>query len=170
VAERIAAVLRDEAADVCTVYDAAGGYGHPDHVQVHRAGRRAAELAGTPKVYDATINRDLMSAGVSLARDLGYDIPTEFLPEQLGDRAWYTPEAELTAAVDVTPFLAQKRAAMLAHHSQTTSTSDASRSLAVFASLPDDYFALAFGTEWFVRVGAPAGIAESDLFAGLVDA
>ena len=28
-------------------YDAAGGYGHPDHVACHRIGRRAAALAGT---------------------------------------------------------------------------------------------------------------------------
>ena len=33
-----------------TVYDDNGGYGHPDHIQVHRVGVRAAELAGTPAV------------------------------------------------------------------------------------------------------------------------
>ena len=37
---------RDEDADVLTVYDDHGGYGHPDHIQVHRVGVRAAELAG----------------------------------------------------------------------------------------------------------------------------
>ena len=41
-----------------TVYDDHGGYGHPDHVQVHRVGVRAAELAGTPRVYESTANRD----------------------------------------------------------------------------------------------------------------
>ena len=29
-----------------TIYDSDGGYGHPDHIQVHRVGVRAAELAG----------------------------------------------------------------------------------------------------------------------------
>ena len=29
-----------------TCYDEIGGYGHPDHIQVHRVGLRAAELAG----------------------------------------------------------------------------------------------------------------------------
>ena len=33
-----------------TIYDSDGGYGHPDHIQVHRVGLRAAELAGTPRV------------------------------------------------------------------------------------------------------------------------
>ena len=48
-AERVATVLRDEQADALTIYDWHGGYGHPDHVQVHRVGKRAAELvAGDP--------------------------------------------------------------------------------------------------------------------------
>ncbi|MBI5090386.1 MAG: PIG-L family deacetylase, partial [Actinobacteria bacterium] len=46
-AEKLAAILRDEHADVLTVYDWHGNYGHPDHIQVHRVGHRAAELAGT---------------------------------------------------------------------------------------------------------------------------
>ena len=31
-------VLREERADALTVYDPRGGYGHPDHLQVHRVG------------------------------------------------------------------------------------------------------------------------------------
>lgn len=42
-AEKLAAILREENADVLTVYDDNGGYGHPDHIQVHRVGMRAAE-------------------------------------------------------------------------------------------------------------------------------
>ena len=57
-AERLAAILREEHADVLTVYDWHGNYGHPDHIQVHRVGHRAAELAGTPAVFEATMNRD----------------------------------------------------------------------------------------------------------------
>ena len=41
-----------------TIYDWHGNYGHPDHIRVHRVGHRAAELAGTPHVYEATMNRD----------------------------------------------------------------------------------------------------------------
>ena len=36
-----------------TVYDENGNYGHPDHIQVHRVGVRAGELAGTPRVYES---------------------------------------------------------------------------------------------------------------------
>src|SRR5262245_49934438 len=47
-AGRLAAILEDEHADVLTVYDEIGGYGHPDHIQVHRVGHRAGEQAGVP--------------------------------------------------------------------------------------------------------------------------
>ena len=43
-AARLVDVLREESADVLTIYDWHGGYGHPDHIQVHRVGRRAAEF------------------------------------------------------------------------------------------------------------------------------
>ncbi len=57
-AERLARILDEEHADVLTVYDDHGQYGHPDHIQVHRVGVRAAEKAGTSRVYEATMNRD----------------------------------------------------------------------------------------------------------------
>ena len=56
----LAGVLREEDADLLTVYDPGGGYGHPDHVHVHRVGVRAAELAGTPVVLEATLDRDFL--------------------------------------------------------------------------------------------------------------
>ena len=37
-AGRLADILRDESAEVLTAYDEHGGYGHPDHIQVHRVG------------------------------------------------------------------------------------------------------------------------------------
>ena len=47
-ATRLAAILTEEDADVLLSYEPNGGYGHPDHKQVHVVGRRAAALAGTP--------------------------------------------------------------------------------------------------------------------------
>ena len=37
-ANRLATILREEDAEVLTVYDENGNYGHPDHIQVHRVG------------------------------------------------------------------------------------------------------------------------------------
>src|SRR5262249_38860761 len=45
---RLASILVEEHADVLTLYDEWGGYGHPDHIQVHHVGLRAARLARTP--------------------------------------------------------------------------------------------------------------------------
>ena len=44
-AHRLAVLLTEHEADVLTVYDSNGNYGHPDHIQVHRVGVRAAEIA-----------------------------------------------------------------------------------------------------------------------------
>src|SRR5947209_9187229 len=57
-AGKLAAILREEKADVLTTYDDHGTYGHPDHIQVHRVGVRAGDQAGTPRVFEATANRE----------------------------------------------------------------------------------------------------------------
>ncbi len=74
-AARLAEILREERADVLTTYDRAGGYGHPDHVQVHRVGRRAAELAGTPVVLEATIDRTLIARLLGVLRRVPGPMP-----------------------------------------------------------------------------------------------
>ena len=150
-AQRLVAILREEDADVLTCYDRIGGYGHPDHIQVHRVGRRAGELAGTPRVYEATSNRDDFRRMMAMAREAGQDAP-DLDPEGFG-----SPEAELTTRVDVTPWLDAKRAAMRAHRSQIADDS-------FFLTLDDARFALAFGTEWFIRVGGDPAQREDTLF------
>jgi LmbE family N-acetylglucosaminyl deacetylase len=153
-AGRLAAILREEHAEVLTIYDDHGGYGHPDHIQVHRVGMRAAELAGTPRVFQSTMNRDQIERGrAEAARQAGGETEMPELGEDFG-----TAEAELTTAVDVSAYVTYKRQAMRAHASQISEES-------FFLAMPDEQFALAFGTEWFIHVGAPPGIAESDLFA-----
>jgi LmbE family N-acetylglucosaminyl deacetylase len=153
-AKRLAAILEEENADVLTVYDDHGVYGHPDHIQVHRVGVRAAELAGTPRVYEATHNRDALVRGMEQARAEGFDMSGEIDAAQMAD--FGTRETDITTEVDVTAYVDRKRAAMAAHASQI---SDAS----FFLSMPREFFARAFGMEWFIRRGAPAGIHEHDL-------
>lgn len=155
-AERLATILREERADVLTVYDEHGGYGHPDHIQVHRVGRRAAELAGTARVFESTMNRDEMRRLMAAAAASGVpgDGPSAAEIEAMG-----LPEQLLTTRVDVTAWLESKRSAMRAHASQIAPDS-------FFLTLPDEAFAAAFGTEWFRRLGTPAGGPfEDGLFA-----
>lgn len=162
-AARLATILTEERADVLTVYDWHGGYGHPDHIQVHRVGVRAAEQVGTLAVYEATMNRDHIVRLVEAARAMGTPLggdDGEFDPNDTDDGTPFgTSEAELTTAIDVAEFLEAKRASIACHASQVSDTS-------FFLKLPPAAFAAAFSTEWFVRRGAPAGIHEHGL-AGL---
>jgi LmbE family N-acetylglucosaminyl deacetylase len=163
-AARLADVLRREHADALTIYDSAGGYGHPDHVQVHRVGRRAAELAGTPLVLEATVDR---RGALRLARILRRvpRLPAEFRPGEV--RNAFTPHDRLTHKIDVRSQLSRKRAAMVAHRSQQTGTAG-SRSLALYLRLPGPVFKMIFGHEWFVEVGRPPGAPLlDDVFATL---
>ncbi|MET0627273.1 MAG: PIG-L family deacetylase [Acidimicrobiia bacterium] len=141
-AQRLAALLTEEHAEVLTTYDERGGYEHPDHIKVHEVGLRAAELAGTPKVFLATISRDHLEA-----MSVKYlDAFEESDVSQDDDPAIGVDEGRITTIVDVTSQLTRKRAAMAAHASQIPDSS-------FFLSLPDDAFAEVFGTEWFIRVG-----------------
>jgi LmbE family N-acetylglucosaminyl deacetylase len=158
-AAKLAAILTEENADVLTVYDDNGGYGHPDHIQVHRVGMRAGEIAGTPKVFQTTMNRDhFRRAREAMRERLPEDeIDESNLPDVSEDSTFGKPEAIITGAVDATPYLEQKRAAMRAHASQIGEQS-------FFLTMPDEAFAYAFGTEWFIRDGQGPGITERDLF------
>jgi LmbE family N-acetylglucosaminyl deacetylase len=151
-AQRLATILERESADVLTVYDDNGNYGHPDHIQVHRVGRRAAELAGVERVFESTVNRDELRRGfaeMAASGDLGgEDAPTAEELESLG-----VAEELLTHAVDVRPYLQVKRDSMRAHASQIGETS-------FFLTMPDDAFATAFGTEWYIRSGQSTPVAE----------
>jgi LmbE family N-acetylglucosaminyl deacetylase len=157
-AARLAALLTEEAADVLTVYDQNGDYGHPDHIQVHRVGHRAADKAGTPVVYEATFNREESVRGIKAAIARG-DMKLEDVPELEGEFAIGTPEALLTTRVDVRPWIDHKRRCLTSHASQSTDTS-------FMLDMPAESFVAFFGTEWFVRKGAPPGIHE-DTLAGL---
>jgi LmbE family N-acetylglucosaminyl deacetylase len=143
-AKRLAAILDDERADVFTTYDERGGYGHPDHVQVHRVGLRAAERAGTRRVFMATVNRDYLLSLADSAPEMGVAMTTEqrAMLDTLGVRA-----SRITTAVDVTQFLDRKRRAMEVHASQIADTS-------FFLAMPEDVFARVWGTEWYIRVGS----------------
>lgn len=161
-AGRLAALLREEAADVLTIYDAAGGYGHPDHVQVSRVGIRAAALAGTPSVLEATVDRTSLQRALRLVHRLP-GIPADFAPSRF-DRAFAGRE-ELTHRVDVRRFSAAKRASMAAHASQA-GADEGTRTLAVLLRLPGPLFRLALGREWYVERGrAPRGLLLDDVFA-----
>jgi len=170
--QRLAEILRRFDADVLTIYDSHGGYGHPDHIQVHRVGRRAAEIAGIERVFQSTMNRDRILRqmkdnahlfendgpaveGPSVEAVVETEIEGEIegeTAEQMRRRAeaaergeFGSPEALITHAVDVSAAIDTKRAAMAAHRSQIGPDS-------FFFKMPVEVFASAFGTEWFIEL------------------
>jgi LmbE family N-acetylglucosaminyl deacetylase len=162
-AEKLAAILREADADAITIYDDHGGYGHPDHIQVHRVGRRAAELAGITHVFQSTMNRDhireLMeqrSAEVEAAME-------EERRDVASDDEFGSPESLITHAVDVGDFVERKRESMVAHRSQIGPET-------FFLKMPEDAFRVAFGTEWYIELGAtrtPGAPFRTDLLDGV---
>lgn len=150
-AARLVGVLDEEAADVLVGYDWHGGYGHPDHVQVHRVVHRAAELAARrPRVLEASMNRDRMRSLFAMAVAAGME--GEFVDGPMDDgNPMGTPEAELHWQLDCAAYLEQRRAALSCHASQTSD-------VGMMLGMPPEAFAGFFGVEHYLEPGRPAGM------------
>ncbi|HET9442643.1 MAG TPA: PIG-L family deacetylase [Acidimicrobiales bacterium] len=150
-AERLEAILVEEEAEVLVTYDEQGVYGHPDHIQVHRVGMRAARMTRLPTVYESTVDREYLHfVETHLVVEASRSGPQ---PERVGLGLAGTrlglSTVEIDATVDVRPVLEVKRRAMAAHSSQIPETSSAMQ-------LPVSDFAAVYGYEWYARRG-PAG-------------
>ncbi|GAB3930177.1 PIG-L family deacetylase [Kribbella albertanoniae] len=119
-AGRLAEILRQECADVLIIDDPGGGYGHRDHVRAHQVGARAADLAGTTCVLQATI-------------------PVVYSSARL-----------VTHRIDVRRYVAVKRSALAAHVSQSSRAVGGDRMLVRCLALPPLVFGWLFGSEWFI--------------------
>lgn len=144
---RLVAHIREFRPEVLVTHDAYGGLpGHPDHVHTHRVtvlAARAAGLAllypdaGTPwqprALYAATHPHSAVSA---LTEVIGAHKPVYSVPDE-----------QVTAAVDVRPWLEQKIAAVLAHRTEVARGAVPG----VIAALPPDARERLLATEWYIR-------------------
>lgn len=146
-AARLAEILEEENPTGFTCYDEHGGYGHPDHIQVHRVGMKAAELSGVPRVYMATINRDRVLALIAMAQEMEMDLGgVEPEAGEIDFETMGVPESRITTEVDVSAYIGEKRRSMESHPSQIQAEGFP-------LGMPEDAFNLAFGVEFYVRVG-----------------
>lgn len=166
VATSLADVLTSVGAEVVCGYDAAGGYGHPDHVQVHRMTRRAAALAGTPLLLEATIDRRALQAAVRLAAPV---LPRESQYQAASFDGRFAEPASITHRVRVGRYSTAKRRALQAHASQATGGTE-ERLAAWLLRLPGPAFRAVLGREWFVEVGRSPGRRRSGLLLDRLDA
>ena len=57
---RLSNLLCEESVDLLVIYDPNGGYGHPDHIQVHRVGTHWADQTGIENIRWTTLNLSLI--------------------------------------------------------------------------------------------------------------
>jgi len=170
---RLVRVIRRQRPEVVTCYDPYGGYGHPDHIQVHRIGTAAffgaADTGRFPpqegeepwqpsKLYWTTWPRE-RSRRARRAMGAAGRISEEEARQEPDHGA---REDDITTRLDIREWFDRKWAAVLAHHTQIAEDS-------WFRTLPEDVRREGFGVETFMlvfsRVDAPAD--APDLFAGL---
>jgi LmbE family N-acetylglucosaminyl deacetylase len=157
VAERVAELMDRYRPEVVITYDDNGLYGHPDHIQAHRATIAAAEQTAIPqKIYEIAYPRSLLDAWAEMSRAAGEPPPTEE-----GDVMPGVPDELITTTIDVSSAWEPKWASISAHQSQSANFD--------FLKLEPELLKAAFSTEYYVRrfdrTGAP--VPETDLFAGI---
>ncbi|MCE5289589.1 MAG: N-acetyl-1-D-myo-inositol-2-amino-2-deoxy-alpha-D-glucopyranoside deacetylase [Nocardiaceae bacterium] len=115
VVSELVRVINEFRPDVVVGYDPEGGYGHPDHIQVHAVTTAAVEAATwrTSRFYWAVASRDAVEAGVAAMGELpdGWNRPR---PGELAAM----DSSRVTTEIDITPVLDAKRAALAAHATQ----------------------------------------------------
>ena len=149
-AAKLAALLREEGADLLLSYDPQGQYGHRDHVMVHRVGARAAALAGPVRVLEGTAPRETVALLFIPVRALGLVVRHDLAAM----RAGFTPRAAITHRVDVRRFAAQKQAALAAHRTAVYGRGRTARLFRLAIRLPVPVFGLVAGREWYAEPGA----------------
>jgi N-acetyl-1-D-myo-inositol-2-amino-2-deoxy-alpha-D-glucopyranoside deacetylase len=170
---RLVRHIRHYRPEVLVIYDPFGGYGHPDHINVHRVGLAAywgsIDLGRFPLADGEETWQPLKVYWTSWPRSRTRRFAELRLEAGTIDREQYermqhsgTPDEQITAWIDVTDRIDQKIAAFRAHRSQIPEDW-------FLLSVPEEERPLVMGRESFVRVfshvDAPAS--ESDLFAGL---
>lgn len=139
---QITALIRRERPDVLVTFDETGGYGHPDHVAIHRFTTAAFAAAADParypdqieaglephqvkKLYYTAIPRRFFRALVAKLQELGQEVPERYLHRQ--EMPFGLPDEACTTDIWIQEFWEVKRAAVQCHATQLR---------------PDNFFAL----------------------------
>ncbi|MHB8512703.1 MAG: PIG-L family deacetylase [Actinomycetota bacterium] len=159
--KRIEALMQTYEPEVIVTYDENGFYGHPDHIQAHRAAMQATRSSGIPaKLYYTAVAKQDISRMFKLFAELDTKRAQEmdFDPE---NPPFGCDESLITTRIDVSKFVSKKRESMEAHASQESELD--------FLKLDSEMFAMAFKEESYIRAidNTKAPLPEVDLFSGL---
>ncbi|MFD7916769.1 PIG-L family deacetylase [Streptomyces sp. NPDC059752] len=123
--------------------------GHPDHIHTHRVTQLAVHAAGLPHLYPEAgepWSPHALYVGTHPDSGIGELGP---LLERVGKTVHSTPDEQVTARIDVSPFVATKWAAILAHRSQI----EGRRALpALLSGLTEEARHRILATEWYTRL------------------
>lgn len=168
---RLVEIIRRFKPHVVVTYDSNGAYGHPDHIQAHRATLLAVEAADTPvypdrgepwvvqKLYYTAFPRAAFKVMIDVSKELGMEPP--FGVENVDDLPFLSADALVTTQIDCRTTVLRKREALRAHRSQIAPDWPMLR-------VPDE-MAVRYADEWFqlVITRKPRAEHESDLFEGI---
>lgn len=147
---QLVAHLREFRPDIVVTHDAIGQLtGHPDHRHTHRVTLLAVEAAGLAHLYPeagATWQTRALYAATHPHSGVGDLGP---LLAGVGKTVLSVPEAYVTSAVDVTPWVEQKWRAILAHRGEVARESPLP---GILARLPEDTRRGIISTEYFTRL------------------
>ncbi|NHC13162.1 N-acetyl-1-D-myo-inositol-2-amino-2-deoxy-alpha-D-glucopyranoside deacetylase [Motilibacter deserti] len=173
----VAEVVREVRPQVLVTYDENGGYGHPDHIQAHRAAMRGIELAADPafadsegrepwqvlKVYWNAMPESRLREGLRRLREAGDETTFEGMDPEGELPTFVVPDDQITAAVDGTGYVAAKLAAMRAHATQISLDGPF---FALSNNLGDEVWAIEHYRQVRGERAVPGGV-EDDLFTGV---
>lgn len=150
--------IRDVRPDVVVTFEPGGIYGHPDHMVISQRVTAAVERAaagdgdGTPhrvaRLYYIAVPRSVVRMFKDFAEQSGAQWGAGMDVDAAPD------DSEITARVDVTPWIERKKAAVLAHATQEGTVK----------GMPDDFRDRMFATEWFMLA---RGSRDGEMLAGL---
>jgi LmbE family N-acetylglucosaminyl deacetylase len=170
-AEKLAEVLREERPQVIMTYNEYGFYGHPDHIQAHRITLAAIKLLDyEPTLYFNAIPDSVMvrfrerweqEEREKIAADAAKGLVRAPETSRDGEEIpMGTPDADISAAIDISEVSDAKFDALAAHQSQIAES--------FWMKMGREQFKQVMGTEWFIRILNPRNVegCVDDIFAG----
>jgi N-acetyl-1-D-myo-inositol-2-amino-2-deoxy-alpha-D-glucopyranoside deacetylase len=173
---RLVRLVRAYRPQVLVSYNAAGGYGHPDHIACHKVTLAGFDAAADParypeagpawaplKLYEMSWPREQTQQGWEQMRARGLETPLD--NPDFDITRFTVPIEQITTVLDVSIYMQRKRAALIEHRTQIAVDGP-------FFAMPEDISRQWFGMEYFTllqsRVPLPdhEGF-EDDLFAGI---
>jgi LmbE family N-acetylglucosaminyl deacetylase len=170
---KIVKIIRAFKPTIILTFDETGGYGHPDHLAIHRWTTQAFHVAGDPaqypeagsafvpkRLYYSSIGRSRLRQFADYLKANGVESVFGGIDvEQMG-----LPDERITNEIPVAPYVALKRRSLGEHRTQLNPNGP-------FASIPEEQWNEFRSTEIF-GLGAgepfPPGYDRRDLFAGLL--